>query len=445
MIEHTITIDKALVSGLVSSKVELNAEGLESCIGFEPTPFGLFTSTNIVQIPGTVHEGLLPQHLFLRGIKLLITEDAIYKWNADISANTKLLDISTTSPYHVADFGKYFILSNEDQVLVYSDLGVLSVHNPLDGDFPDFATCGNYRGQLVAGYIQSDWHECSVEHYIWSNIGSINCNVTQENTAGFAAFPYGGDVLYTDELTDYMLIYGEYGIIAIKGVTAPAATFAMKMISPIGPLNRNAVASDNNMHVFIGSDHSLYTVVDGGYGKVNVIKLGYDRYFKDWDDDNTTACVFNNPVSYQFSDGNKGYGVYTGVGDAPVVVGAKELCTSAEYITGSMVGTSITLDNTEIITAPFDGNQRGLKTLTTVEVGITGVKIQVAVSALDFDGNWNKTEYINTDNGTCFPRISGIAFKIHVKVISGTGAIKYITNKIQLEDKRALRGKYNVN
>lgn len=109
-------------------------------------------------------------------------------------------------------------------------------------------------------------------------VRKLNGNLADElflrNEQGHRAMPFQGAVLWTERLSDGVVIYGESGIGALVPVQSPYPTFAFRWLGNIGLGARGAVGGSEAGHLFIDTLGAFCTVG----GDLSVKRLGYEEF-----------------------------------------------------------------------------------------------------------------------------------------------------------------------
>lgn len=131
----------------------------------------------------------------------------------------------------------------------------------------------------------------------WSDIGSLNFEMTKSNVAGARPLDWSGWVWSIRRLNNKIIVYGENGISALTPVNN---FFGLDTISKTGLKCRGAITGDSRVHFFIDSKNMFWILSD----KLELV--GYSEYLSSLSSDvilsydNTENRVFICDGTYGF-------------------------------------------------------------------------------------------------------------------------------------------------
>ena len=423
-----------------------------------------------------------PQIFIGSDYRVVATEDTIYE--ADSSWNlTAKATVDAGDRWDFIDFGTYFVLTNGTQMVTSLD-GVYNVLESVGG--PRFSTGCNFKGQIVAGNIKTNWYGCGVNSLVWSVIGSHsfyistasgfitteddNIITTEDGssllteggaptaTAGFRHMYWEGSILRVMRLGDIVVVYGSNGI----AVMIPTgAVYGMKEVSNMGIISRDAVDGDYNSHVFIDQDKYIWRVDAGDIPK----KLGYKEYIDDLD---STLVVSYDKSRKEFyiCDSSTCY-LLTEYGLSRLGYFVSSIVSNNGTSYGAFLQDDVS--ETLIITDIIDFSFRGTKTISTVELGVDfSGDVQVAIEyRYNKKDSFIRSSWINTGpEGVATIPVAALEFRLCIKTTSPVLTMEngnditledgytltteldrdlsldYIIARFKITDKRFVRGQY---
>jgi len=255
-------------------------------------------------------------------------------------------------------------------------------------------------------------------------------DMLRRNEQGFAPMPVQGQVTDFAMAGDYIIVFSENGVTAIKGVVGPSPTFSIIPINTGGIVNRGAVASDGANVLYIDKSGMLILISP----ELKLDPIGYREFFFPMIGNDVIVSHSSNPQN------NNSFGEYTICdGTSTFILNANGLfqvghnITSTIYIDGATVGMGDELYDADDIIGKIgvDGNDFGLPGLKTIEwVRVENEEItddatfnpslQVSV---DYqyrnigDGDWENTGLTTiNDEGVAYFPITGRRFRINIRV-----------------------------
>lgn len=394
-------------------------------------------------------------------------------WTA--TAVKSLGDPDNINSVSIADFGEFYAVSRYGVVdnTAYID-GFLRdpsgrlVDLPSD-NVPVFGTCCNFNGQAIIGCVahgdDDHWGDLGYNSVMWSRIGRFNFRITPLDSGdvtrdgkawvqpdvGWTNMDWGewrtGVVHRVAKLGKGVMVYGDGGTGTLYPVNEPTVTFGKK--DSVGPPVRssNHVAGDENEHVVISDSNEVWMVSDSGFKK-----LGYKDFIGTLTAGDIHVSHVVGKQRYYISDGVTGF-VLTPFG----MYEAHQLVSSAGLYRGTLCGFFIDSEDYEarIETDIFDYNQRGMKTISGVEVGGNfydgGDTLMQASYKYRYDhraNGFSQTSWVdlNPEGQMALP-ITAPEVKLCLKASDyrdNTLNLDYIKARIKMSDRRFIRGAYDA-
>lgn len=337
---------------------------------------------------------------------------------------------------HFADFMDTLIWSTPNGSWMYANGQV----TPYPGG-ADFRTCINFAGQLLIGdgklpngpkrVSNSQVKEEAILNetevipnnpelmVAWSKVGSLDWTFDLGNEVGFAPMPWMGKVLKLLTLGNRVVAYGTNGIAQLAPETTPTLTYGIHQWGDIGILNRDCVAGDGTMHIFIGKDLNLYAAQPeralSAEGRVPQL-LGYKEYISKL----SNPIVTFDPVErhWWIGDTNNCFILSSsGMGEANITP------TYLSRYEGQLIGSYFVHGDERAIaiTGESSFNNRDMKTLMTVQADIrTEYTARGSVWwRSDYKKEHKPTRLIRLDpRGFFFPVCSGTELKVELNIES---------------------------
>lgn len=281
----------------------------------------------------------------------------------------------------------------------------------------------------------------------------------RRNDLGWMPLPCRGAVKRIRSFDNFLIVYAEDGIFALKSMVDPAPGYAIKKLADFGIHNSWEVGVGVGEHIFVDVSGKLWKIRRNDSGEPFLEFLDYQEFI---DDNIASSSTYNsivyNPLKEEFYLGGKvtGYALtknglskikHTLV--SPYVPGAQAVQHTSDF--KSFYYEHTTLTRFEAETEVFDLGNRGMKMLAFVELGVTidsGKTVEVKVfSRFSKTGGFLDNGWKTVNNeGFVYMGISGIDFKVAIR--TGTDSdyqsIKTSSMKVswKLIDKRNIRGRY---
>lgn len=514
-LEFSEAFTKGLRADFRSAK---NQQDLTSVENLRPTSRGLEAVPvilNPLQEELTL-EWPLPQLFRLPQVTLLLTADVVGQprvytvdettWTAMSVPVYAFSDLSTfyqfqgTGPWHVAEFGASYVLSNGVDVVI-SAPDTITVGAQLLIGFSNSAvvSCCSFRGRAIYGLDLTNplfgaswdaffagWSETETDFNFaalnkndpllsmvaWSGIGENTLwpftstsaergaispaawdGVTMpllfewmdRNDWGFCPLQAQGAVRCVRALRSAVIVYGANGITAmVPASLADAGTFGFRRLTGFGVASRSAVGGDEDQHIFLDKSGYLWRLTDS----LELTRLGY-REFLD--------PMLGTEIVISYDCREKDFYISNGVLSFVLTengLGATgQLPTELTEIEGGLVGVNaqgvfVSNPNTTVSfrTDVMDMGNRDLKSAYLLELGSTGISnlkarvyYRLGTTGEFFVTNWREANA----RGSVVLRSTGLEFMFEFSgMASGEQPTKidYLRVHWQQSGKRLIRG-----
>jgi hypothetical protein len=258
--------------------------------------------------------------------------------------------------------------------------------------------------------------------------------ILQRNEMGFMPVSFPGTIFNIKPFGNSVIVYGQRGISRLVPMSAPAPGFGLQHISNIGLASRSAVGSNGSEQVFVDSSGCLWSLSAEGSLK----RFGYREYFQPML--GSEIVVTYNPVEEEFyiCNATRGF-VLNKSGLARMHHSVSSLIDIAGLPTGTT--TAVASDSFQFLSDKIDMGSAGIKTISFIEIGGTGLDDFSALIYMYKDGVKYQTQWRGLKNGVGFFGVSGDQFQIAVqgKILSET-KVDYLNIKWKRTDKRFIRG-----
>ena len=119
----------------------------------------------------------------------------------------------------------------------------------------------------------------------WSDIGSVDFVLSDQNLAGWKALEWEGYAWKGLRFKNAVIVYGSGGISVLFPISDPISTWSEHVLDSGGILSKDAVCDTDLGHVFIGRDKQLYIVTEDSKSlkstAIPVIKLvGFKEFIE---------------------------------------------------------------------------------------------------------------------------------------------------------------------
>ena len=232
----------------------------------------------------------------------------------------------------------------------------------------------------------------------------------ERNEMGYMPTGFQGSVLKVARLGDRIALYTTDGVgILTPTVIGNVATFSYQSLGRIGVLSRSAIGGDQFTHLFLDNGNYLWSLG----ADLRLTRLDYSEYMEDlvgdinitYDDREKEFYIATPMLSFILTE--------TGLGKATQAP-------TSYFNLGTLIGTAYNtgLSTFEIETDIFDMDERGVKTIHSVEVGMTSSGV-VEVSLLyrhDATKLFERTSWVTTDTDGLATVVQSVTeFKVAVR------------------------------
>lgn len=265
----------------------------------------------------------------------------------------------------------------------------------------------------------------------YGNTKPMILDLLKRNEQGFAPMPVQGKIYAMRNLGDFIIVFSEQGVTAIKPISSPAPTYSIKNLELGGIASRGAVAGNDRHLVYIDQSGMLIQIS----ADLKPTPLGYREYLYPLLGTDITVSFSNNslnndPVGEFFISNNSKNFYLSSSGLSETWQSVK----SAVYFQGATIGMADYEPTVEKqigrigIEAMDIGTVSGLKTLEWVRVLSNelhydeneALSIQVAVDyryEVKQNETWGSTGYVNVNNeGWVNIPVTALDHRINIKV-----------------------------
>ena len=291
--------------------------------------------------------------------------------------------------------------------------------------------------KLIQGYIDSEY----------GNSNPLIMDILSKNEQGFAPMEFKEDIYAVRPLGDFIIVYGEQGIQAMRPVTSPSPTMQMIPIKSPGLECRGAVAGDNDRHIYLDQSGTLQMITSD----LKVTTLGYKDYLYSL---LGGTVIISHSAEYDYDNFGKFYISNSTSGFQLTKNGlsqTKQYVKSAVFYNSATVGfdtNACVIVNAEgsILIEEFDFELSGIKTIEWVRLGYLSLAtdVQIAIDyrySMKHSDTWTTSSYrnVNTEGVAYFP-ITGVEFRLRVKIADYTKLeLSYVEFGIKHSDQRYKR------
>ena len=356
---------------------------------------------------------------------------------------------SDYTPWEMADFGAYTMLTNGQAVVFYSTAsGTFQVSNTLTTVPLARSICSFNNAQLVGGGVTSSWYDCDETYLFWSQIGNINCTPDRKNTAGYRRPRRGGTIYKVLQLEGMVLGYTSKEIVALVPVIEPAPTFRMEQVLPLGLCGRGAVGGNEHVHVCVDKAGVLWRI-----RPKQVERLGYAEYMTQLTAANIRISMNevdstdNTVGEFYITDGTKGF-LLTPQGLTEIY----QFPTGVGVVNGVLLAIMKEDDDVsaKVVSDTIDFGFRPSKTIGVMELGVTAGIGDTVEGSYYFKNDIRASDFSQTAwsvanaNGVVSQKISGTDFRFAVRSDNFEDFyIDSIKVRWKMTDMRSIRGVYS--
>lgn len=246
----------------------------------------------------------------------------------------------------------------------------------------------------------------------------------KKNEQGFAPMPVQGKVRAIRPLGDFLIVYSEEGVTAIRPVASPTPTYSIRDLKLGGIASRGAIDGDDQHHVYVDKSGMLIRIP----ANLDVQPLGYREYIYGMLGSDILVSFAGNPQSVEaFGEFYISNGTHNFSLNEEGLHEHGQIITSAKYFQGTTIGIGydLTNENGRIGQDIIDFNLSGLKTVEAVRLAGRFWKLpdedRSVTLALDYrydlsdDDSWSTTSYktINKEGVVHFP-ITALEFRLRI-------------------------------
>jgi len=444
MREFELTLNQELITGLRPDERNVrNNILLTECFNARAHTTGLESFEGISELySGVDHEWPFPQRIVTKKYEFLIVRifevDKFYQivdGSADLLFEIGKAQYGIGDQYEVADFDEYVLITNGNVQIYRDTVNNIFVLGTSQATVPLCRSYCNFNGQLIGANVQSDWYDCDSRSLIWSAIGDIDCTPDRSNLAGFRTSPFKGDIYRVKKLGEYVIAYGEFGVVAMQPVVDPVPSFAFKTLSVGGLASDFAVGGDEFEHVLIDRSGEIWKIG----ADLSANKLGYKEY---------TAELVNEIIITLDTDQRDFY-IADGASCfllSPNGLSQVEEAPTSLFFDAALEGPIFNLSDDEyrVVTDQLDFGYRGRKATQTIEVGCTtSGTTSVAIDyRYTIKEAFERSEWVElNDEGIAKLHVAGVDFRVAVKNTDHDEFdLDYIKLRWKAEDLRAVRG-----
>lgn len=502
MREFNSRFTERIIPGLRrEAKTPRNSKGLSFCQNMIPREGGLEAGGGIIQPLEVSGSWPFPQYILSAAGYMLATDQQLYSIGEDWKTLTEVplalysdpayvyTPPSSNYPWHVADFGKSYLLFRPGSVLLkLNDTGMFGESQQVYGQSDITMQTGlAFQGRLVIGgfnpadFWPVDW-DALLEYWtdqlpyevdttatlyenfvLWTQIGGGDIlslfrtdaaksgplkedergladmefiQRVRRNEWGFMPMPFRGTVWNLKQFGKAIVVYSEDGIALMQPVTQPFPTFGCQPLLDIGLYSRDAIGGDDKMQAFMDVNADLWLLTGEGPER-----LGYKEFLRDLD--NPIISFDSSRKEFYISDQQQCF-VLTQQG-----LGKSSQRPSCLFNLGQLCGTfEESAEDSILVTETTDFGIRDFKTITTIEVGLDAqTPVYVAV-----DYRYAKNEEFQRSNwvllnpeGFARLQVSALEFRLCLRASAGSALLLDELNvRWQLSGKRTVRGIYGT-
>lgn len=289
----------------------------------------------------------------------------------------------------------------------------------------------------------STWYDCYENSVAWSDIGHSDFTLDEsQNIAGYMHMPWEGEVLRVFRLGNFVMVYGDNGVAALQPHVEPEPTFGLvELDSIIGLAGREAWCGNYQKHYFVDRAGALWEID----AKLQVKKHDYREYLAGLTGTNLVLSYNEADDEVYISNGTSAF-IKTPQG----LTATYQLVKSMRYKDGTLFATLDEAADDSVIleTDTFDMGVRGIKTLTTIEAGVTqelgdtedveiAVKWRSSKTSAFTQTGW---QVVNPQGALTF-FVSATEFRVMLRCATANDLdIDYLNVRYKVSDKRYQRG-----
>lgn len=329
-------------------------------------------------------------------------------------------------------------------ILEASDDGLELSHNDIDksyvlwssvggGDFPLWLFKPVLVGYGITGFEAVDYG------YSLNDISSSRfIEMLRRNEFGFMPMDWDGEVIGLGSMGKHVIVLGTEGVTALTLVSG-MNTYGKTNLLSTGIATRSSFHVSERRALLLDREGSLWSIGPS----LEIERLGYEDSLSSLLGNDIVITHNEEDDEYYISDGTECY-VFSRQGLTRV----SHHPTSLHFVDGGVVGLfSDDIDNTAlVVSGVYDLGLRGLKTITSINLGSAGggdvdVAIDYRYSSND---NFQRSPFTRVNKeGNAYVCITCLDFRVVVRASDYTNyELDYIDVKFQIPDKRQIRGAY---
>ena len=283
---------------------------------------------------------------------------------------------------------------------------------------------------LSGAYTAPQYHSAT------STPGNRLHDMMKRNEWGFMPMPWQGKVRHIKKLGKFLMVYGDNGVTAMF---PSDSTFGLKDLAHIpGIASRNAVAGDENQHVFIDRLGALWSITNEGANR-----LGYEEFFAPMMGTDIVVSYDKHLREWYIANKKQAF-VYTGIGLGQI----SQLISSTVILNGVRTGTYTETgqDAQEIVTNPTDFGVIGRKKIFQLSAGMhsSGLNQAGAYYRYQAGEDWRFKDLRRLNGyGALVINCTGQEFMIALRMEPYAKCeLRSLNVEWELEDKRFVRSAY---
>jgi hypothetical protein len=359
----------------------------------------------------------------------------------------------------IADFGEFYVVAGLDITgKCYSYTKAQLTINPLAKSIPHndpcFGTCCNFRGNFLAGNIQTEnpdsiWKEYGTAGIIWSEVGSYELNPEIGRTAGFKQeqFPFNTGikpVIYSLLPTlEGIVVYSNSGVVMLRPeLGGNTFTYSAQNREGIGVASGRHCAGDLYVQGYVNLDREFYVVEANG----QQTKRGYKDIITHMFAEDNRIVVSYLPKDYRFYVSNaktclviNKFGAYQCHQKVAGAAVAPNGVLYGSFMDDLDVEARITTDN-------LDFGSRGIKSVESILVGLDHPRLTTSDCSVNWrmesNESFQSSDWITIGhNGESGIHVAAREFRMRTRISNYIDTrLDYLTANVKYSDQRFKRG-----
>lgn len=342
-------------------------------------------------------------------------------------------------PWNFVDAHGFWVLINDSNVIIRNPVGSNRVYKiPTN----TATSCCEYKGRMMfAGFDDTKtyglWGTLKPNCVWWSSVGGgdvvelfrpsirdadVMDSYIKRNDGGYSVMPWQGSIVQMVALNTGVLVLGEQGVAMLRQYNEPSPTFGTEnIVDQVGLISRGAAVAGKDRAVFVDTSGNVWQVEENGRAE----RLGYEEYFQPLLTEDIVASYDSQHDEFWFTTPETCYVLNRlGMGEN------NKLPTSINYVDGGLVGVqyyqkTFTLfddgehiDDFAVSIDTFDMETREVKTIHSIEVGITDPTVVEAAISYRYNkgGSFTTTDWKTLDaGGFAVFLVSGVEFQLKIR------------------------------